>query len=317
MRCYEVLGTVVGSDIPLPEVPPTEETERPEIRLLAALHEAPWPRLAHAGPQPCRNRWVPQRTRAGLVLRQPGLVDVLVSAEADVLRYRREPPAPDAALRSALIDQVLPRAIAHRGGLVIHAGTVAIAGRAFCLAGPSGMGKSTLVMAFSQAGHGALADDAARLQPTPRGVDCTPSYPGARLLRDSVAALGATPTGGLVPTLNRGKFRCEVPNGPTGERPLPLGGIIFLDRKPGQEQPTPGAEEGPSPKLRALAPAEALAGLMSHTFVLDRADSKTIARLFAQASRIIGCVPAHVWSFSSGYGRLHELVRQLAATLAR
>jgi hypothetical protein len=313
MRRYQVLGTLVGADTPLPELPPMQTAGRPEILVLSAPQDTAWLRRAASARTERPDQWSSEHTADGILLRRPEIADFLLGAEAALIRYRREPSAADAAFRSALIDQVLPRAIAHRGGLVVHAGTVAIAGRAFCLAGPSGMGKSTLTMAFARAGHAALADDTARLQPTTTGVSCMPAYHGARLREDSLRALSATPTIRIPAPGNREKFRCRPQNEALARAQLPLGGIVFLARSSDEDCAKAGGIG--TTKLRRLGPAEALAALMSQVLVLDPRDTSAIGHLFAVASKVITRVPAHLWSFPSGYDHLHQLVEHLAAAL--
>ena len=72
-------------------------------------------------------------------------------------------------IASLLLGPVLG-ALARRRGLVpLHAGAVAVGGRAILFAGPSGAGKSTLLAAFAASGASLLADDQAILLPDPDG----------------------------------------------------------------------------------------------------------------------------------------------------
>jgi hypothetical protein len=86
--------------------------------------------------------------------------------------------------------------------LLVHAGVVAVAGRAVVLAGPSGSGKSTLVLALVEAGADYLSDDVAvidasgQVWPWPRaprrrasgGIE-HPPVPPAPIGQASVAAV--------------------------------------------------------------------------------------------------------------------------------
>jgi hypothetical protein len=250
-----------------------------------------------------------------MVMQFKGLADFSVSSDGTIIRYRRGPHVSAPAFRSALIDQVLPRAVAHRGNLVLHAGTIVIAGQAVCLAGPSGVGKSTMAVAFANAGYTALADDAVRLTPSVAEIRCTPSYAGARLWPDSVAALGAGATSALGG--EGGKQRCRPAGFFARQKSRPLSGILLLDRSPRDDPLLAGdhaADAGPL--LRRLGPAEALAAIMSHAFVLDDRDTTAISRLLAVGSQVAARVPVHLWSYPSGYTQLQGLIAQMADMLA-
>lgn len=69
------------------------------------------------------------------------------------------------------LDQILTiYALAHRGGLLVHASGVEISGRGYIFAGRSGSGKSTLSRLFAAGGAGAvLSDDRVAVRPSGAG----------------------------------------------------------------------------------------------------------------------------------------------------
>jgi hypothetical protein len=101
------------------------------------------------------------------------------------------PGTNDATLRHLLLDQVLPRVLAHRGHVVLHAASVRIHERIVAIAGTTGAGKSTLAASFLIAGHPLLSDDGLLLDPGPSGTLAQPTYPSLRLWPQTVERLFA------------------------------------------------------------------------------------------------------------------------------
>ncbi len=99
----------------------------------------------------------------------------------------------DVELRNHLfLDHVLPRAVALRGDLALHAsGAVAPSGRAHLFLGTTGAGKSTCALALARAGWQLLDDDGVRVQATDSGFLAHPGHPIVRLLPESAALFGA------------------------------------------------------------------------------------------------------------------------------
>lgn len=78
-------------------------------------------------------------------------------------------------------------AILHqRSQLVIHGNAIVIDGKAIIVAGPSGIGKSTLAAAFHARGYQILADDLAVINEL---NEVLPSYPQIKLWEDSAEKL--------------------------------------------------------------------------------------------------------------------------------
>lgn len=120
----------------------------------------------------------------------PGLATFLVDDDGSI-SCCPEPALPSGTLEHLLIDQVLPRVLTHRGGLVLHAGCVEVARGAVAFLGDSGSGKSTLCAEFARDGHPLLGDDAIvvrRIAAAP-DFDAIATYPGLRLFPDPLARL--------------------------------------------------------------------------------------------------------------------------------
>lgn len=97
---------------------------------------------------------------------------------------------PPFTVRHLLLNQVLPLALSRVGRLVLHAGAVAVDGRAVLFAGPTGAGKSTLVGACADRGAEVVADDSVVLRRTGGGWMAVPSYPAIRLWDSAMDLIG-------------------------------------------------------------------------------------------------------------------------------
>jgi hypothetical protein len=202
-----------------------------------------------------------------------------------VALVRDESNDPDLLLH-LLLHHVLPRVVALRGDLMLHAaGAVSPAGRAYLFLGSAGTGKSTLVIGLLSDGWLLLDDDGIRLAKA--GDEAFLAFPGS-------AAVGLLPdvAATLVPELEPGppiaygsaKRRFAV----DGERlrcanaPAPVAGVFVLTRA--------GAEES---SLSRLSFAAALGEIARHGFHL--ADEPTVipVRAFEHASALAAATP--VW----------------------
>jgi hypothetical protein len=164
-----------------------------------------------------------------------------------------------------LFDRIvhgLNRALDRSGIMAVHAGAVELGGRALILAGPSGRGKSTLVVELVRVGAGLLSDESALVAPDNRTIL---PYPRAIHLRpSSVALIGGLGDLGDQPRHDLGGGS-EVALDPTRVGALlggrlspgaPLGGVLLLG-----ERLAPDAE----PRIDSISPAIAVMELLRGT----------------------------------------------------
>lgn len=125
----------------------------------------------------------------------PGIAGDVRPGERSITIAPLDPAAGDEqTLDHLLVDQLLPRALAHDGALLLlHGGAVGIDGRAVLLLGATGAGKSTLSASFAREGHVLLGDDAQAVRLDPGGPQVRAVAPGLRLLPDALAALYPDP----------------------------------------------------------------------------------------------------------------------------
>lgn len=116
-----------------------------------------------------------------------------------------------------------------RGLLPLHASVVAVEGKAVALAGPSGVGKSTLAAALSLKGHPVLADDMGIID-TAHGAEVLLSTNRLRLWRDALQHFDI-PAKNLPRALSRNeKYLIEGGEQSGSERRI-LSAIIILSKQ--------------------------------------------------------------------------------------
>jgi len=134
----------------------------------------------------------------------------------------------DIRWRRALMDSGLVTAALQRGHNALHAGAVVINGRAVAIAGPSGVGKSTLVTELLSRGHQLLTDDILVLT-IEDGVVL--GHPGPPLMNVPAASDPAS-RGEILTTLDDGAW-VRIAN--AAPAPVPLAAVVTLDRRPGSD----------------------------------------------------------------------------------
>jgi hypothetical protein len=82
-------------------------------------------------------------------------------------------------------------ALFHQRGLpVLHGSLVGVFNQGICLTGPSGVGKSTLMMEFVQDGYPVYSDDVCLISLASSTPQVMPSFPSAKLWEDTLLRLG-------------------------------------------------------------------------------------------------------------------------------
>jgi len=163
-----------------------------------------------------------------------------------------DPLAEDESMLSpSILGAAMSVILQQRGMLVLHASSVAIAGKVVAFMGGSGWGKSTLANAFHAKGYPVLTDDvlAIDMQSTPPVV--IPAFPQFKLCHDAAVALGHD-TDTLKPIFpSAPKLSYKFTQG-FQQTPLPLHGIYVLDK-------------GDRHQITRLKPQDAFAELIRHT----------------------------------------------------
>lgn len=216
---------------------------------------------------------------------------VLVADEAD---------DPD-LVEHLLLDHVVPRVVALRGDLVLHAsGAVGPSGGAHLFLGATGAGKSTLAVALAASGWALLDDDSVRVTSSEGDPAAVPGTGSVRLLPDSVAALvPGSPAGRAVAQCSaKHRFPADRLRLHLATAPAPVAGVYVLTRP------------GP-PALDRLGLAEAVTAIARHGFHVSAEPGEITRRVFEQASALAAASLAWTLTVPEGLEQLHAAVSLL------
>jgi hypothetical protein len=235
----------------------------------------------------------------------PGLATFLIENDGRAITCRSERAVPPGTLEHLLIDQVLPRVLAHRGRLVLHAGAVATDRGAIGFLGDSGAGKSTLCAAFTRARHPLLGDDGIVVGPAAAGgFEALGTYAGLRLFPDPLGALfderaGASPVAYYTAKrrLDRQAADIVLANGPQ-----PLRALYVL-----------GSAE--AIHIDELPVSEAFMSIVKASFLLHLDDAVRSGELFSRVGALQGAVPVRRLSYPRELSRLAEVREAVLADL--
>lgn len=156
-------------------------------------------------------------------------------------------------IRSYLLGSIFAALCHQRGLLPIHASAVATPAGAFGFVGASGAGKSSLAAFLAGQGFPLVSDDILLVDPdAPADRRVIPVAPWLKLWTTTLDALGAKQEGLSRVFTDDEKYRYT--GTPTRVDPLPLAGLVLLERS-----------EGP-PGIERLSAAEAVRSLLDHTY---------------------------------------------------
>ena len=313
MKSYRYADLVLSSSPALPELPAAGARRSGEAAIAFEV-------TTSSPPEPEAATWVDfpfgdgreappavARKDGGFLLRFPATADFLISTDAT--RVVCSPHGEQAAetIRHLLLDQVLPRVLAHRGRLVLHAGAVEIDGAAVAVVGASGLGKSTLVAGFHEAGFHALTDDGLIVTVTDMGSTCLALYPGLRLWPSSAARLGVDSAGTLPMSGTSTKYRIPLPAAEEAQ-PRPLASAIILS-------PPPDDDDVRHVTLTRLSPRDACVELLRASFQLDIGNPRRAAGHLETAAQVADRLPVYALGYPRDYSRLPEVREAILRSL--
>ena len=246
------------------------------------------------------------------ILHFPDVAKVTASADGTISLTRAHGTS-DETLCHILIDQVLPRLLAQRGSLVVHGAAAIIDDKSgIALVGETGHGKSTLSAALAKTGVRLLTDDCFLLESDDAGVRAVPTYPGLRLLPDSLAALYGEHIPETSPVAHYTEKRRLAPaeHADPPHSSAPITAILALQ--------APSAS--PEICVTPLQPQQACIELVRNTFQLDLTDMPRVGKLVARAAQVTTHIPVFALSYPRDFTLLPEVVRkilELASTIRR
>lgn len=211
---------------------------------------------------------------------------------------------PENTIEHLLLDQAIPRLLAGRGHLVVHASIVRCGTRTVAFLGRSGWGKSTLAALLHEKGYPAICDDCALLEPHVEQILATPSYPGLRLHTDSIQHTLGSATAGTVAVSDYSSKQRIIDIGTPAALldPQPLAAIYLLG------DPTQ------APDLLSIEPineADACIALIEHSFRLDPTDPAETVQQLAHASAVTRTTPMFTLRYKRDFSRQNEIIERV------
>ncbi len=213
-------------------------------------------------------------------LQFPGLAEFQIADDASSITCHPAPGIPAETIRHLLLDQVLPRCLAHRGALMLHASAVKFDRGLVLFTGESHAGKSTLAASLHQAGYLAVSDDVVRITDDKLGIGAIPSFGGLRLWDDSLETLFDT-SQRVQPMAHYSEKKRLVfgeSNQQDCRQSSPIVAVIVLSSA--QE------DTGSGPVLDPLSQREALLAIGRQTFVLEPS-LESLSRQILAVGRIV------------------------------
>ena len=305
---YRFGDWIIDSALTLPELSPAPGTPVPADFNLTVDRDS---RTPPARPRRWLHHWrdinggrmlsIARTVERGFLLRFPGTMEARLDAQARNMLVRPLEYGDPATVRHQLIDQLLPRAVAYRGQLLLHAGAVVIEGRTILVVGESGWGKSTLVAALHAQGHPLLTDDCVLLKSVGAHAYAHGTYPSLRLLPDTLARLMVD---SQQSPLSEGqtKHRIRVTTAPLDGLDSLVAAIYLL------KAPCPDAS---AVSTTRLSPGQACIEIMKHSFQLDVSDRAQHTRQLGDAAAVATRVPAFELSYPRNFERLPEVIAHL------
>jgi hypothetical protein len=170
-------------------------------------------------------------------------------------------------------------AFTRRGDLSLHAAAIAIGDSAVLVAAPGRFGKTTLSVAFHEAGHRLLSEDISRLQLDPEPL-VMPGPAIVRMREDTFS--GTPPTGMSIASRARGRVELAIDDERRGDStPVPVRAVVLL-RESADDRI----------QLERVETMDAIPDLWTLAFRLPESDDRS--RAFQQVAAFADRVP--VWN---------------------
>ncbi|MBD3896188.1 hypothetical protein IEI94_10030 [Halomonas sp. ML-15] len=198
-----------------------------------------------------------------------------------------------------LLGHVMACYLEQQGVIALHAGALAVGGRAVLVLGHKGAGKSSMVTSMVTSGFPLIADDIAAIEVQENGVTCRSAFPQVKLTPEQLQRF-AKGNNKPYPRFHPGFTKLSVPVDDLGcfhPDTLPVGAIYLLARGGGEP-----------PSIETLPPARAVAELAKLSFLNHLLEAMPIQReRFNHLVRVARAVPVRLLRYPDGFDRLGDV----------
>ncbi len=183
VACFEVLGRVVASDIPIANVRSASGEGDISIR----VRQADTP-LAPPPSMPYDYQSI--ETKAGIRYMARNVGTFNISRDGREIDYTMLHEAAEHDFQYLLTGPILSLALQLQGEILLHSLALQLGNRSVAIAGPHAAGKSTLAAYFQSRGQDLLTDDVLPLRQTDLGFLARQSVPWIKLGPESLKVIG-------------------------------------------------------------------------------------------------------------------------------
>ena len=237
----------------------------------------------------------------GYLLRFPDLCDFILETRRRHILIIPHETLDANTIEHLLVDQVLPRLLAHEGHLLLHACAVDIEGRTVLFLGKSGWGKSTLAALLHHAGYTLYSDDCVLLQSHNSNWHTVATYPSLRLYEDSIENIFANDS--LLSPVSEysDKQRIALTIASAQAAP-PLHALYFLS------DPQKASADI---QITKMQPANTCIEIIERSFRLDLGNRMQSKQLMISAAALTQSIPAYRLSYLHDFQNNSRLLAQL------
>ena len=282
---YRFGDLTFASQLPLPELPPSDAAPDWTLRLTPDRARPPRHGWFHHWDSPRGRRWLSfGRDGGDYLLRFTRLVTFRLSPSARDIVCEGVTRVPARTVRHLLLNQVMPLGLGGGERIVVHASAVSSDSGAIAFAGAAGVGKSTLAAACAREGWPVVCDDALVVR-SGSVVTVAPTYRAVRLWPEAAAAVFGSQTSARAPTVSHyTRKRLVALSGPASQNALPLRALCVL-------APASRMRRATHVSARPLSKRDALIRLASFVFQLDVQDPEALRSTFARLATLVEHTP--------------------------
>jgi len=300
VRDYAIFGGCLRSEIPLPELPPSETTT-PDWTFERAVEPPTGGTYLGDDRVDATIRVRCSRLNDGFRLEFDDTGTFDITQRGRTIAWTPGTASAMELVRADLLGGVFSVALHLQGLLCLHGSAVGVDGAAIGFLANKGSGKSTLATALCAAGGTLITDDMLPVDPRAPGT-AWPSMPAVRLLHDSASHLRC-PSGQTHPMTNKYHVN-ELPQEQVEMRRLPVSAIHEL-------RPVPAGPNVPPVDRVRVKGTDAVSTLLRHQRTGTAISGSDSMQIFLRASDIVRLVPMYRLHVTRDFSRLPVVVEQI------